>query len=128
EDVTANLRTIRSVPLAVEPLEGMPSTFEVRGEVYFPIRSFERLNEEMQAAGRQPFMNPRNAAAGSVRQLDPRITAGRNLQTFTYTLDPAGPTRSQWAVLDGLAALGFRVNPNRRRLASMHEVIQHPGY
>jgi DNA ligase (NAD+) len=128
EDVTANVRGIRSVPLTVRVPGGMPQTFEARGEVYFPLRSFERLNEEMQAAGRQPFVNPRNAAAGTVRQLDPRITAGRNLQTFIYTLDPAGPTRSQWEVLETLAAMGFRVNPNRRQFASIDEVIEYHGY
>ncbi|HKF77999.1 MAG TPA: NAD-dependent DNA ligase LigA [Candidatus Dormibacteraeota bacterium] len=123
EDVTANVRTLRSVPLRVEPLAGLPAQFEVRGEVYFPIAEFERLNRELEAAGRQPFMNPRNAGAGSVRQLDPRITASRNLQTFMYTLDPAGPARSQWAVLEGLASMGFRVNPNRARFDSIDGVI-----
>jgi DNA ligase (NAD+) len=129
EDVTANVRGIRSVPLSIgEVPEGMPDAFEVRGEVYFPLRSFERLNEEMQAAGRQPFVNPRNAAAGSVRQLDPKITAGRNLQTFMYALDPAGPTRSQWEVLDTLAATGFRVNPNRKQFGSIDEVIEYHAH
>jgi len=128
EDVTVNVRTIRSVPLTVNPPAGMPGTFEVRGEVYFPIKSFERLNEEMQASGRQPFMNPRNAGAGSVRQLDPRVTASRNLQTFMYTLDPAGPTRSQWQVLEALAAMGFRVNPNRKQFGSVDEVIEYHAY
>jgi DNA ligase (NAD+) len=128
EDVTANVRTIRSVPLAVKVVDGMPPSFEVRGEVYFPIKSFERLNEEMRAAGRQPFMNPRNAGAGSVRQLDPKVTAGRNMQTFMYTLDPGGPTRSQWAVLEALAAMGFRVNPNRKRFGSIDEVVEYHAY
>ncbi len=123
EDVTTNVRTIRSVPLTVAPLRGLPEEFEVRGEVYMPIASFERLNQEMELAGRQPYMNPRNSAAGSVRQLDPRITASRNLQTFMYTLDPAGPARSQWEVLNGLAEMGFRVNPNRRRVESVDEII-----
>jgi DNA ligase (NAD+) len=125
EDVTATVRTIRSIPLTIEVPEGMPGTFEVRGEVYFPLKAFERLNEEMQASARQPFMNPRNAAAGSVRQLDPKVTASRNLQTFMYTLDPAGPTRSQWEVLETLARMGFRVNPNRRRFGSIDEVIEY---
>ena len=123
EDVTANLRTLRSVPLSVQPLPGLPEEFEVRGEVYFPLEAFERLNEQMEAAGRQRFVNPRNSAAGSVRQIDPKVTASRNLQTFMYTLDPAGPARSQWAVLDGLEQMGFRVNPHRRRLAGVEEVI-----
>ena len=123
EDVTANIRTIRSVPLSVRPLAGMPEEFEVRGEVYFPLEGFEKLNEQVAAAGRERYVNPRNTAAGSVRQLDPGITASRNLQTFMYTLDPAGPARSQWAVLDGLEQMGFRVNPHRRRLAGIDEVI-----
>lgn len=123
EDVTANLRTLRSVPLRVKPLKGMPDEFEVRGEVYFPLEAFEKLNQQMEAAGRQRFVNPRNSAAGSVRQIDPRVTASRNLQTFMYTLDPAGPARSQWAALDGLQEMGFRVNPHRRKLAAIDEVI-----
>ena len=79
----------------------------------------------MEAAGRQPFMNPRNAGAGSVRQLDPKVTASRNLQTFMYTLDPAGSARSQWDVLEGLQAMGFRVNPNRARFDSIEGVIEY---
>ena len=115
EDVSANVRTIRSVPLAVEVPEGMPSEFEVRGEVYMPLKSFEKVNEEMEAAGKPRFANPRNSAAGSVRQLNPQVTASRNLQTFMYSLDPAGAARSQSDVLDTLATMGFRVNPNRQR-------------
>jgi len=125
EDVTANVRTLKSVPLSIKPMKGLPVEFEVRGEVYFPIKSFERLNREMEAAGRQPFMNPRNAGAGSVRQLDPKVTASRNLQTFMYTLDPAGSARSQWDVLEGLQAMGFRVNPNRARFDSIEGVIEY---
>jgi DNA ligase (NAD+) len=125
EDVTANLRTIRSVPLAVTPAKGLPDLFEVRGEVYFPIAAFERLNREMEAAGKPRYVNPRNTAAGSVRQIDPNVTASRDLQTFMYTLDPAGPARSQWDVLNTLESMGFRVNKNRRRLHSIDEVIEH---
>ncbi|MDQ6899848.1 MAG: NAD-dependent DNA ligase LigA [Candidatus Dormibacteraeota bacterium] len=125
EEVTANIRTLKSVPLALEPLAGLPTTFEVRGEVYFPLAAFEKLNRDMEAAGRQPFMNPRNAAAGSVRQLDPAVTGGRNLQTFMYALDPAGRCRSQWEVLEGLAAMGLRVNPNRARFESIEGVIEY---
>ena len=124
EDVTANVRTLRSVPLSIQPVEGLPDEFEVRGEVYFPLASFEKLNREMEAAGRQPFMNPRNAGAGSVRQLDPNVTASRNLQTFLYALDPAGSAHSQWDVLETLAAMGFRVNPNRARFDSIDGVIE----
>jgi DNA ligase (NAD+) len=129
EDVTANVRTIGSVPLRIQPAAGLPDEFEVRGEVYFPLASFERLNREMEAAGRQPFMNPRNAGAGSVRQLDPRVTASRNLQTFMYALDPAGPAHSQWEVLETLRAMGFRVNPNRARFDSIDGVVEfHSGW
>jgi DNA ligase (NAD+) len=123
EDVTANIRTLKSVPLSVKPLAGLPEEFEVRGEVYFPLEAFEKLNEEVVAAGRERYVNPRNTAAGSVRQLDPTVTASRNLQTFMYTLDPAGPARSQWEVLDGLEKMGFRVNPHRRQLAGIEEVM-----
>jgi len=125
EDVTANVRTIRSVPLAVAPAAGLPDVFEVRGEVYFPIAGFEKLNREMEAAGKPRFVNPRNTAAGSVRQIDPNVTASRDLQTFMYTLDPAGKARSQWEVLSTLEKMGFRVNKQRRRLNSIDEVIDY---
>jgi DNA ligase (NAD+) len=125
EDVTANVRTIRSVPLAVTPAKGFPEVFEVRGEVYFPIAGFEKLNREMEAAGKPRFVNPRNTAAGSVRQIDPNVTASRDLQMFMYMLDPAGPSRSQWDVLNTLESMGFRVNKNRRRLDSVDDVIEY---
>ncbi len=125
EDVTANLRTIRSVPLTIEPVAGLPDVFEVRGEVYFPIAAFERLNAEMEAQGKARYVNPRNTAAGSVRQIDPNVTASRDLQTFMYTLDPGGPCRSQWEVLSSLEKMGFRVNRHRRRLASIEEVVEY---
>jgi DNA ligase (NAD+) len=123
EDVTANIRTLKSVPLTVKPLPGLPEEFEVRGEVYFPLEAFEKLNEQVAAAGRERYVNPRNTAAGSIRQLDPNVTASRNLQTFMYTLDPAGSARSQWEVLDGLEKMGFRVNTHRRRLPGIEDVI-----
>lgn len=125
EDVTANVRTIRSVPLAITPARGLPDVFEVRGEVYFPIAGFEKLNREMEAAGKPRFVNPRNTAAGSVRQIDPNVTASRDLQTFMYTLDPAGPARSQWDLLNTLESMGFRVNKNRRRLDSIDDVVDY---
>ncbi|MHB8613649.1 MAG: NAD-dependent DNA ligase LigA [Candidatus Dormibacteraceae bacterium] len=125
EDVTANVRTIRSVPLTITPAKGLPDTFEVRGEVYFPIAAFEKLNREVEASGRQRYVNPRNTAAGSVRQIDPSVTASRELQTFMYTLDPAGQSRSQWEVLGALEKMGFRVNKHRRRLSSIEEVIEY---
>ncbi len=125
EDVTANVRTIRSVPLSIEPVAGLPDVFEVRGEVYFPIAAFERLNTEMEAQGKARFVNPRNTAAGTVRQIDPGVTASRDLQTFMYTLDPGGPCRSQWDVLSALERMGFRVNKHRRRLTGIVEVLEY---
>jgi DNA ligase (NAD+) len=125
EDVTANIRTIRSVPLTIEPPAGLPDVFEVRGEVYFPIKAFEKLNREMEAQGRPRYVNPRNTAAGSVRQIDPSVTGSRNLQTFMYMLDPAGPAKSQWGTLSTLEQMGFRVNKHRRRLHSIDEVVEY---
>src|SRR6266704_619970 len=125
EDVTANIRTIRSVPLSITSVPGLPELFEVRGEVYFPIAAFEKLNREIEAQGKPRFVNPRNTAAGSVRQIDPKVTGSRDLQTFMYMLDPAGPNRSQWDVLASLAKIGFRVNKHRRRLHSIEEVIEY---
>jgi DNA ligase (NAD+) len=125
EDVTANIRTIRSVPLTIEPPAGLPDVFEVRGEVYFPIKAFEKLNREMEAQGKPRYVNPRNTAAGSVRQIDPSVTGSRNLQTFMYMLDPAGPAKSQWGTLSTLEQMGFRVNKHRRRLHSIDEVVEY---
>ena len=117
EDVTANVCTIRSIPFRLRSLPaGMPAEFEVRGEVYMPKRSFAALNQQLEEQGRQTYANPRNAAAGAVRQLDPTVTAGRGLQTFMYQLDPPGPARSQTEVLRLLGEMGFRVNPNWREV------------
>jgi DNA ligase (NAD+) len=127
EDVTANIRTIRSVPLTIEPPAGLPDVFEVRGEVYFPIKAFEKLNREMEAQGKPRYVNPRNTAAGSVRQIDPGVTASRDLQTFMYMLDPAGPAHTQWGTLSTLEQMGFRVNKHRRRLHSIDEVMEYHG-
>lgn len=110
EDVTANVRTVRDVPLRLR----MDATAEVRGEVYMPKTSFERLNEEQDLAGLQPFANPRNAAAGGVRQKDPAVTAARDLATFMYAIaDPRGLRLArQSEVLEWLRNAGFRVNPD----------------
>jgi len=115
EDVTANIRTIRSVPVRLrEVADPLPRELEVRGEVYMPKRSFAALNQMLEEQGKATYANPRNAAAGAVRQLDPSVTASRGLQTFMYQLDPPGPARSQSEVLDLLGRLGFRVNPHAR--------------
>jgi DNA ligase (NAD+) len=113
EDVTPNVKTIPSVPISVTIPPEFPPTFEVRGEVYMPKRSFQRLNAELAAEGKPLFANPRNAAAGAVRQLDPRVTSRRRLDTFMYTLDPAGGAKSQAQILARLAEMGFHVNENR---------------
>jgi DNA ligase (NAD+) len=123
EDVTQNLKTIRSVPLRVRAGSDLPKRFEVRGEVYMPKASFARLNAELAAAGKPQFANPRNAAAGAVRQLDSRITAQRRLQTFIYHLDPAGAARTHGETLERLATAGFRVNPSWRRHADLEGVL-----
>jgi DNA ligase (NAD+) len=123
EDVTPNVKTISSVPLSVTIPAEFPRAFEVRGEVYMPKRSFQRLNAELAAEGKPLFANPRNAAAGAVRQLDPRITARRRLDTFIYALDPPGGAKSQEQILMRLAEMGFHVNENRRLHADIDAVI-----
>jgi DNA ligase (NAD+) len=123
EDVTPNVKTIPSVPLSVTIPKEFPQTFEVRGEVYMPKRSFQRLNAELAAEGKPLFANPRNAAAGAVRQLDPRVTARRRLDTFMYALDPPGGARSQEQILERLAEMGFHVNENRRTHDDIEAVI-----
>ena len=131
ENVTANVLTICDVPreLALAGLEqvenrGLNQSIEVRGEVYMPKHSFIRLNEDADAAGKQPFANPRNAAAGSLRQKDPKITAHRDLETFIYAVADEGPldVHSQWEFLNWLRSCGFNVNPHARRCLSAQEV------
>ena len=123
EDVTPNVKTIPSVPLSVTIPPEFPSTFEVRGEVYMPKRSFQRLNKELETEGKPPFANPRNSAAGSVRQLDPRVTARRRLDTFIYALDPAGGARTQEQILERLDQMGFHVNENRQKHPDIEAVM-----
>jgi DNA ligase (NAD+) len=123
EDVTPNLRTIRSVPLSLRP--GAPAgRIEVRGEVYLTHEEFRTVNREREAEGLPLFANPRNAAAGSLRQLDSSITARRRLQAFFYGLgeSPVAPA-SQWELLTMLGEWGFRTNPYRQLCASIDEVI-----
>ena len=131
ENVTANVLTIADIPhaLAANGLAkvadgGLGQSIEVRGEVYMPKHSFVRLNEDADAAGREPFANPRNAAAGSLRQKDPKVTAHRDLETFIYAVADETPlsVSTQWEFLQWLRACGFSVNPNARRCTSAHEV------
>jgi len=123
EDITQNLRTIRSIPLSV-PRDAAPR-FEVRGEVYLPKAGFHKLNQERAAEGLPLFANPRNAAAGSVRQLDPRITAKRPLDIYIYALGyaegKATPT-THWETMEYLKSLGFKINPHNRLLSTIGQV------
>lgn len=130
EDVSLNVRTIKDVPmhLSEAALAHMGAdrerTIEVRGEVYMPKGSFVRLNDEADAEGRDPFANPRNAAAGSLRQKDPKVTARRDLATFIYAIADTDPlhVHSQREFLDWLRSAGFSVNPNVARCATPAEV------
>ncbi|MBI5869516.1 MAG: NAD-dependent DNA ligase LigA [Actinobacteria bacterium] len=128
EDVTANLRTIHAIPLALrlEPGEQPPAVLEVRGEVYLPLAAFQRYNEERAAAGEPTFANPRNAAAGSVRQLDPRIAAKRPLSIWCYQVGYTEglELESHSQALEWLTAHGFKVNPLISRYEDFAEVIE----
>lgn len=126
EDVTANLRTVAAVPPALSGALAGVDEVEVRGEVYMPRAAFARLNRALEGRGEPTFANPRNAAAGSVRQKDPRVTARRPLDLFAYQLSYAGgglrfPT--QWATLRALASAGFKVNPRNVRCADLDAVL-----
>ena len=126
EDVTQNARTIRSVPLRLKTQKKrIDSNLEVRGEVYIPRDVFERTNAEREELGEPRFMNPRNAAAGAIRQLDSRLVARRKLDMFAYDLLVSGrkPFPSHWEALDWLDAAGFRVNPHRKLCETIDEVI-----
>ena len=122
EDVTSNVRTIRAIPLAVQQGTNVPPRFEVRGEVYMPRDAFASLNEERAERGEQLIANPRNGAAGSLRQLDPRITAARRLSVWIYQLgwlEGTTPPGSHWETMAWLGEMGFRVNPELRRVESL---------
>ncbi len=127
EDITANVRTIRNVPLRIPVKAGpaAPAEIEVRGEIYMPRSLFQQMNAERAEQGLEPFANPRNAAAGSVRQLDPRVTAGRPLRLFVYAIGSAtGPAvRTQWEALNALRDLGFSVNDDIRLLTEFDDVL-----
>ena len=123
ENVTHNLRTIRSIPLT---LQGSPPPYlEVRGEVYMPVDSFRRLNEERAERGEPLFANPRNSGAGTIRQLDPKVTASRNMEIWVYSLNDSGDSpipADHWETLEWLKSLGFRVNPLNRLCQTVEEV------
>ncbi|MGA7513527.1 MAG: NAD-dependent DNA ligase LigA [Candidatus Sulfotelmatobacter sp.] len=127
EDVTLNVRTVRSVPLSIpkERLKkaGIPVDFEVRGELLMPLASFKKMNEERESKGLSVFANPRNATAGTVRQLESKVTAERRLDYFTYMLLRDGRTYfdRHWKTLDALDAAGFKVNQNRKLVDGIDE-------
>ncbi|MEF2097686.1 NAD-dependent DNA ligase LigA [Bacillus sp. CFBP9009] len=121
EDITANLKTIKSIPLKLRE----PVAIEVRGEAFMPKKSFESLNKAKEERGEEPFANPRNAAAGSLRQLDPKLAAKRNLDIFLYAIAGLGETgvRSHSEGLDLLDRLGFKTNRERKRCSNIEEVL-----
>ncbi len=128
ENITHNLRTIRDVPLRLRPEGGaaVPEFLEVRGEVYMPRAEFERLLCKQEEEGEAPFANPRNAAAGTLKQLDPKIVASRRLRMFVHT--PGERSGARWRThlefLEGMASLGLRVNPHRRLCKDIGKVIE----
>jgi DNA ligase (NAD+) len=128
EDVTTNLRTIKSIPLRMRSPDGeaAPALVEVRGEVYFPISAFNRLNERLTAEGKKTAPNPRNAAAGSLRQLNPQITAERELSIWVYGIGHRVGVEfeTQWEVLRWLRERGFRANPFAARHESLEAVAK----
>src|ERR1700745_1383176 len=128
EDVTLNVRTVRTIPLFIEKARlqkaGIPSDFEVRGELLMPLAAFKKMNEEREARGLSLFANPRNATAGTVRQLDASVTAQRRLDYFPYMLLRNGRTYfdRHWETLEALGAAGFKVNQSRKLVRNMEEV------
>lgn len=132
EEITQNVKTIRSIPLKLQ-LDNPPASVEVRGEAFLSIAVFEEINQEREQAGEPLFANPRNAAAGTLRQLDSKIVAKRRLDFFAYTLQIPGKqdteiANSQWDSLERLQAMGFKVNPNRKLCQSLAEVQEYYQY
>jgi len=133
EDVTSNVRTVRSVPLSIShdklKKAGIPADFEVRGEMLMPIASFKKMNEERAKQELSQFANPRNATAGTVRQLEPSITARRRLDYFAYMLIANGRTifNQHWETLNALEDAGFKVNPRRALAENFEEVRKFIG-
>ena len=130
EDVTSNVRTIRSVPLSMSAVKlrnaSLPATFEVRGEIVMPLKAFLKANEEREAQGLAAAANPRNYAAGTIRTLEPNIVAQRRLDFYAYfALTPTGENlfTEQSDALDALTAAGFRVNPHREAIHSFDQLM-----
>ncbi len=125
EDVTQNLRTVQAIPLRLSGALAELQVLEVRGEVFMSHAAFERLNSRLEADGAEPFANPRNAAAGSLRQKDSSITASRQLDFFPYGVSDADPQpfQTHWQAMQALAAAGFRMNPRSRACPDMETVL-----
>ena len=125
ENVTANVMTLAEIPRKLPP--GAPATIEVRGEIYMSHKDFAALNEKQIEAGEEPFANPRNSAAGSLRQLDPAVTAARPLRFFAYAWGeaPELPGRTQWEVVQSFKSWGFPVNPLTKICRSVEEMLSH---
>ena len=126
EDVTQNLRTIRTIPMSL--LGEPPPYLEVRGEVYLPLEDFRRLNEGRAERGEPLYANPRNTGAGSVRQLDPKVTASRNMHIWVYSLGDIGETvrpNGHWDSLQWLNGLGFRINPENQICNNLQEAVDY---
>jgi DNA ligase (NAD+) len=124
EDITHNLRTITDIPLSLKG-DSYPKLMEVRGEVYMPYASFTRINKEREKEGEEPFANPRNSAAGGLRQLDPKLTKKRRLRMFVFAVEPIEGrlnASTHWEELDLLSQWGFQVEPNRKRFKTLAEV------
>ena len=132
EDITQNVKTIRSIPLRLQ-LDNPPTRVEVRGEAFLPLDIFEQINQERSQKGEPPFANPRNAAAGTLRQLDPRVVDRRRLDFFAYTLhvagrDDASVYQTQWEALELLQQMGFKVNPHRQLCPTVQAVAEYYQY
>jgi len=129
EDVTQNARTIRSIPLKLRAKKSIGDELEIRGEAFIPRKVFERTNAEREQQGEARFANPRNAAAGTIRQLDSRIVATRKLDMFAYDLIAGDrkPFPTHWEALNWIEEAGLRVNPNRKLCASIEEVVEFAG-
>jgi DNA ligase (NAD+) len=125
DEVTANARAIRAIPLVLRDETAPPRTLEVRGEVFLPRSRFEAINREREEAGEEPFANPRNAAAGTMKNLDPRIVAGRGLDILLYAIAnaPEAGLGSQWEALERMRVWGLRTNPTSRRCNRLDAVL-----
>ena len=129
DEVTNNVKTIRSLPLALDTDDNQLKNIEIRGEIYYPRKEFDKLNDERSAAGEAPFANPRNSAAGTLKLQDARIVAKRPLRMFCYYLDGLSdgstPAESHFSALETLKKLRFPVNPNAKRCKNVDEVIEY---